>query len=167
ALSPSSICLTDRGAVVLAPPLHPGPNTAPYRAPEQVRGEHPDSRSDVFAFGAILYEMAAGAPAFPGEGAELNKSILNDPAPTLTLRSPLYDAMANVIGGCLQKNQATRRQRIQNAVIELRFAAKGAGRSGAPPRPVVPPPSPVVSAPVELPLPAAVEPEPPIVPLPP
>ena len=59
-LAPCHICLTANGAVVLAPPLHPGADTAPYRAPEQVRGDQPDSRSDVFAFGAILYEMAAG-----------------------------------------------------------------------------------------------------------
>lgn len=125
-LSPFSISLTAGGAVVLAPPLHPGAKTARYRAPEQVRGDHPDSRADVFSFGAVLYEMAAGTPAFLGEGQQLNGSILNDPAPTLTLRSPIYDAIAGVIAGCLEKNPAGRRQRIQNAVIELRFASKGA-----------------------------------------
>jgi Tol biopolymer transport system component len=141
-LSPRSIALTAAGAVVLAPATHPGADTAPYRAPEQVRGEHPDSRSDVFAFGAILYEMAAGTPAFVGEGQQLNRSILQDPAPTLTLRSPIYDAMASVISGCLEKSPAARRQRIQNAVIELRFASKASGRAAAAPRPAQgPPPS--------------------------
>src|SRR5437763_13552014 len=133
-LSPCSISLTANGAVVLSPPSHPGANTAPYRSPEQVRGEQPDSRSDIFAFGAILYEMAAGTRAFPHEGPELNRSILQDPSPTLTLRSPIYDPIARVISGCLEKNPAARRQRIQNAVIELRFASRAPGRAAAPPR---------------------------------
>jgi Tol biopolymer transport system component len=134
-LSPHTIALTGSGAIVLAPPLHPGEESAAYRAPEQVRGEQPDTRSDVFAFGTIVYEMAAGTRAFPGEGAQLNKSILQDPAPTLTLRSAVYDAMANVINGCLQKAPGARRQRIQNAVIELRFASKSPLRSSTPSRP--------------------------------
>jgi Tol biopolymer transport system component len=146
-LSPRSVVLTSAGAVVLAPPTHPGTATAAYRAPEQVRGEQPDTRSDVFAFGALLYEMAAGTPAFLGEGQQLSHSILHDPAPTLTLRSPIYDAMAGVIAGCLEKSPGSRRQRIQNAVIELRFASKGPGRSSPAPRlAAAPPPPPDMNA---------------------
>jgi eukaryotic-like serine/threonine-protein kinase len=129
-LSPHVICIASGGARVLGP----GPNAAAYRAPEQVRGEAADSRSDVFAFGSILYEMVAGTMAFHGEGEELNRSILQDPVPTLTLRSPAYDAIARVIAGCLEKNPAARRQRIQNAVIELRFAAKTSRILNGPPR---------------------------------
>jgi Tol biopolymer transport system component len=141
-LSPYSVVLTANGAVVLAPPVHPGPSAAPYRAPEQIRGEQTDTRTDVFAFGAIVYEMAAGARAFLGEGPWLNESILRDPAPTLTLRSSVYDAMARVVAGCLEKSPGARRQRIQNAVIELRFAARSSARAGgAPQPPAAPPPS--------------------------
>jgi hypothetical protein len=140
-LSPRLVALTANGAVVLAPPTHPGADTAAYRAPEQVRGEQPDTRSDVFAFGAILYEMVAGTKAFLGEGQQLSHSILQDPTPTLTLRSPIYDAMAGVIAGCMEKSPGARRQRIQNAVIELRFASKAPGRSSAAPR-FVPAPQP-------------------------
>lgn len=155
-LSPESICLTVNGAHVLAPPLHAPESTAAYRAPEQIRGEATDARTDIFAYGAILYEMAVGTRAFPGEGPELNRSILHDPAPTMTLRSPIYDAMARVIAGCLEKAPSTRRQRIQNAVIELRFAVKthsllsgaGAKPAGAP-RPAFRFPAPVpVPAPI-------------------
>jgi Tol biopolymer transport system component len=146
-LSPYSVRLTANGAVVMAPPLHPGVETAPYRSPEQVRGEQPDSRSDIFSFGALLYEMAAGTQAFLGEGQELNRSILEDPAPTLTLRSPIYTAMASVIAGCLEKNPASRRQRIQNAVIELRFASKAGGRPAGSPIPRLKPPTPAAAPP--------------------
>lgn len=130
-LSPESICLTADGAQVLAPGVEAQLHHAAYRAPEQVRGETEDARADIYAFGAILYEMAAGTRAFPGEGAELDRSILQDPPPTLTLRSPVYDAMARVIAGCMEKSRPARRQRMQNAVIELRFAAKTANISMA------------------------------------
>jgi eukaryotic-like serine/threonine-protein kinase len=157
-LSPHSICIGESGVHVLAPPSHAEPQTAPYRAPEQVRGETPDSRTDVFAFGAILYEMAAGIRAFPAEAPDLDRSILEDPAPTLTLRSPAYDAIAKVIGGCLEKNPGARRQRVQNAVIELRFAAKASSKSVTAPaqtriKPSLPP-SPAVPAPGPKPRPA-------------
>jgi Tol biopolymer transport system component len=160
-LCPRCVSVTANGAVVLAPPARPTAGNAAYRAPELVRGEQADSRTDVFAFGAMLYEMVAGTPAFPGEGQDLNRSILQDPAPTLTLRSPIYDAMASVISGCLEKNPAARRQRIQNAVIELRFAAKGKGRTAPPPpRPAPAPvaePVAAVETPVEAPVEEAVE----------
>ena len=137
ALSPEAICLTAAGAQVLAPGPEARLHSAAYRAPEQVRGEAADARADIYAFGAILYEMAAGTRAFPGEGAELDRSILQDRAPTMTLRSPVYDAMARVIQGCMEKSRTARRQRIQNAVIELRFAAKTANVLPGGPRPVV------------------------------
>jgi Tol biopolymer transport system component len=143
ALCPDAVRLTAAGAAILEPTPQVVAKAAAYRAPEQVRGEAADTRTDVYAFGAILYEMVAGMRAFPSEGADLNRSILNDPPPTVTLQSPLYSAMGSVIAGCLDKNPGTRRQRIQNAVIELRFAAKGAGRSAAPTqRPVFTVPTP-------------------------
>jgi Tol biopolymer transport system component len=161
-ISPDSICITDNGAQVLEPPLHAPESSAAYRAPEQIRGETPDSRTDIFAFGALLYEMALGTRAFPGEGPELSRSILHDPAPTLTLRSPIYDAMARVISGCLEKTPSARRQRVQNAVLELRFAAKthsilsgAAGKPAAPPKPVVVKAPVPVPAPIPAPIPIA------------
>lgn len=161
-LSPEFICITATGARVLEPPAYTPESAAPYRAPEQVRGEALDSRTDIYAFGAILYEMAVGTRAFPAEGPDLNRSILSDPPPTMTLRSPIYDAMARVISGCLQKSPSARRQRIQNAVVELRFAAKthsilsvNSGRPAAPPKPVIKLPVPVL-APNPAPIPNGV-----------
>jgi eukaryotic-like serine/threonine-protein kinase len=148
ALSPHTIRLTENGARIVEPAPQSIARGAACRAPEQVRGEQPDTRSDVYAFGAVLYEMVAGTSAFHGDGPELNRSILNDPPPTLTLRSPVYSAIASVIDGCLEKNQPMRRQRIQNAVIELRFAAKGAGRSARPA--AIPPLSRPVMAPAPI-----------------
>src|ERR1039458_252003 len=117
-LSPFSVLITSTGARVLQPLAQFDDRAAPYRSPEQVRGEAPDWRSDVFAYGALLYEMASGRRAFAGEGAELNDAILEQPAAGLMAKSPIHAAMEGVIAGCLEKDPARRRQRIQNAVID-------------------------------------------------
>jgi Tol biopolymer transport system component len=124
-LSPFSVRIASTGAQILPPLRGYDERTAPYRSPEQVRGEAPDWRSDVFAYGALLYEMASGRRAFPGEGAELNDAILEQPVAGLMAKSPIHAAMESVIAGCLEKDPARRRQRIQNAVIELKLAGGG------------------------------------------
>ena len=127
-LSPYSVLITSTGARVLQPLREYDERAAPYRSPEQVRGEAPDWRSDVFAYGALLYEMASGRRAFPGEGAELNDAILEQPPAGLMAKSPIHAAMEGVIAGCLEKDPARRRQRIQNAVIELKLAGRSLQR---------------------------------------
>ena len=123
-LSPHTVAINRTGIHILAPPPVPGEHGAAYRSPEQTRGEPPDWRSDVFAFGALLYLLAGGRPAFEGEGAALDRAILEDsPAPLKD--SPANAAMEKVIAGCLEKDPARRRQRVQNAVVELKFAAAG------------------------------------------
>ena len=123
-LSPFSVVIASTGARVLQPLAEFDDRAAPYRSPEQVRGEPPDWRSDVFAYGALLYEMASGRRAFPGEGAELNDAILEQGAAGLMAKSPIHAAMEGVIAGCLEKDPSRRRQRIQNAVIELKLAGR-------------------------------------------
>jgi len=81
-------------------------------------------RSDVFAYGALLYEIDSGKRAFPGVGAELNQTIpTQSPAP-LPAKSAMPAAMEEVIAGCLEKDPAHRRQRVQNAAIELKLAGR-------------------------------------------
>jgi serine/threonine protein kinase len=126
-LSPFSVVIASTGARVLQPLAEFDDRAAPYRSPEQVRGEPPDWRSDVFAYGALLYEMVSGRRAFPGEGAELNDAILEQPAAGLMAKSPIHAAMEGVIAGCLEKDPS-RRQRIQNAVIELKLAGRSLQR---------------------------------------
>jgi Tol biopolymer transport system component len=127
-LSPYSVRIMSTGARVLQPLREYDERTAPYRSPEQVRGEAPDWRSDVFAYGALLYEMVSGRRAFPGEGAELNDAILERPPALLRAKSPIHVAMEGVIAGCLAKDPASRRQRIQNAVIELKLGGRSSLR---------------------------------------
>jgi len=124
ALSPYSVMLTSLGARVLEPPKQPDPRDAPYRSPEQVRGEPADARSDVFAYGALLYQMLAGRPAFGGSGPELDRAILEDTPASLLAHEAIPAAMEGVIAGCLEKDPFSRRQRAQNAVTELKLAAR-------------------------------------------
>jgi serine/threonine protein kinase len=129
ALSPSCIALSAGGARILE--AAPAPDErAPYRAPELLCGDPPDVCSDVFAFGALIYEMASGRRAFAGAGAELTQNILTqDPAP-LAAKSQVLAAMEAVIDGCLEKDRTRRRQRVQNAVIELKLAGRSASLAG-------------------------------------
>src|SRR6266851_1607635 len=88
--------------------------TVGYMAPEQVRGEMADARSDVFALGCVLYEMVTGARAFARpSAAETMAAIVNEDPPELPdsgTRCP--PDIARIIGHCLEKNPE---QRFQSA----------------------------------------------------
>ncbi len=141
-LSPYSIVITESGSAAVAEPDSPPADSgAAYRAPEQVRAQTQDWRCDIFAFGAVLYEMVNGDPAFTGEAAQLNRAILESDPPPLIIRSPIHKAMEGVILGCLEKDPARRRQRIQNAVIELKLAGRTLPRLAEDRRHIPAPPS--------------------------
>lgn len=123
-LSPHAILLTASGARIVCPADGPEVDALAYRSPEQVAGQPADSRSDIFSFGTLLYEMASGRRAFSGEGAALDRAIVDEPPAILMSKSPVHAAMEGVIAGCLEKDPAKRRQRVQNAIIELRLAAR-------------------------------------------
>ena len=95
--------------------------TLPYMAPEQLRGETVDSRTDLFAFGAVLYEMLTGARAFAADSqAALVAAILeHEPAP-LAARQPLTPpALGRLVTRCLAKKPAERWQHAQDVAFEL------------------------------------------------
>jgi hypothetical protein len=99
--------------------------TVAYMAPEQVRGERADARSDVFALGVVLYEMLAGRRPFGGSDLELASAILRDEPPPLA--DPMLDAL---VSRCLAKNP---RDRFQSA-LDLSYALEPfLGRSTPPP----------------------------------
>lgn len=84
--------------------------TTGYMSPEQIRGETVDARSDVFAFGCVLYEMLFAAAPFRRATAELtDAAILNEPlARPLAARNGLSQALFAVCERCLQKSPAAR-----------------------------------------------------------
>jgi serine/threonine-protein kinase len=94
--------------------------TVPYMAPEQLRAQACDARTDIWALGVVLYEMAAGNRPFQGQtGFELSAAILNKPPKPLPAQ---VDAtLRGVIGKCLEKDAG---QRYQHA-HEVRAALEG------------------------------------------
>jgi Tol biopolymer transport system component len=133
-ISPRSIMITGAGLRLLEP-FKTGDAALPYNSPEQIRGEAADARSDVWAFGAVAYQMASGRAPFPGSGGDLKRAIQSQTPAPLDLPSSAGAALEGVIYGCLEKDPAQRRQRIQNAVTELKLSGgKGAVRSDDAPR---------------------------------
>ena len=102
--------------------------TAGYMSPEQVRGQAADSRADVFAFGAVLYEMVAGQRAFTKPTpAETMSAILNEEAPAVSQASQnCPPGLQRVVQRCLEKSPE---QRFQSA-SDLAFALEALSESG-------------------------------------
>jgi eukaryotic-like serine/threonine-protein kinase len=95
--------------------------TAGYMSPEQVRGEQLDARTDLFSFGLVLYEMAAGQRAFSGDtAAVVRDAILNQtPVPLRELNSTLPATLVNTIDKALEKDRARRWQSAAEMRDEL------------------------------------------------
>src|SRR5439155_1933 len=99
--------------------------TVGYMSPEQVRGQEADARGDIFALGAILYELLSGQRAFQGNSeADTISAILKEDPPELThLHKRISTAIERVVGRCLEKNP---NERFQSA-RDLGFALDAVG----------------------------------------
>ncbi len=98
--------------------------TVGYMAPEQVRGEPADHRSDIFSLGTILYEMVAGRRAFKSAtAAETMAAILNaDPAPLSSETRPVPSSLERIVRHCLEKDPRERYQSAHDLAFQLRGA---------------------------------------------
>ena len=133
-LKPSNIVLTEAGAKLLdfgIAKLHDGEpeidgrmiGTAAYMSPEQVQGEAIDARSDLFSFGAVLYEMSAGRRPFVGSsGSELCDAILRSPQ-GIAANAVEDEGIRTVIVKALQSDRARRYQKAAQMRHDLRALA--------------------------------------------
>jgi len=124
---------SDPGTPTLTEGTEPGVvlGTAGYMSPEQVRGQAADDRTDIFALGAILYEMLTGKRAFhKPTSAETMSAILNEEPPTVTQSgSAIPPALQKVVQRCLEKSP---QQRFHSA-SDLAFALEALSDAGTAP----------------------------------
>ena len=107
--------------------------TLQYMAPEQIEGKEADARTDIFAFGALLYEMVTGKKAFEGKSqATLISAIMSrEPRPMSHLVPVSPAALEHVVERCLGKDPDDRWQTAHSLVIQLQWIAYGDIRGGA------------------------------------
>src|SRR5262249_36604381 len=108
--------------------------TFQYMSPEQLEGKEAGARSDIFAFGAVLYEMATGNKAFAGKSqASLIAAILDSqPAPISTVQPMSPPALDRVVQTCLAKDPDDRWQTAHDVMLELKWIAEGGSQAGVP-----------------------------------
>jgi eukaryotic-like serine/threonine-protein kinase len=99
--------------------------TLPYMAPEQLEGNEVDARADIFAFGAVLYEMITGRKAFEGTSqASVIAAILSSDPPAVTVLQPLTPpALDEVIHNCLAKDRNDRWASAHDVRLQLDWIA--------------------------------------------
>jgi eukaryotic-like serine/threonine-protein kinase len=114
--------------------------TFQYMAPEQLEGREADARTDIFALGEVIYEMATGKPAFSGKSrASVIAAILTtEPAPMTQLQPLTPPALERVVKKCLSKDPDERWQSAKDLSSELSWIAESGGHAAGT-MPVSPP----------------------------
>jgi eukaryotic-like serine/threonine-protein kinase len=94
--------------------------TPQYMAPEQFEGKEADARSDIWAFGAVLYEMVTGQKAFQGKSySSLLGAILSADPPPMSVKPFTPSWLARLVKRCLQKDPDDRYQNMRDVVLDL------------------------------------------------
>ncbi|MGA7686602.1 MAG: serine/threonine-protein kinase, partial [Terriglobales bacterium] len=117
--------LTSQGMIV---------GTFQYMSPEQLEGKEADSRSDIFALGAVLYEMASGKRAFGGKTqASIVAAILaSEPQPISAVQPMSPPALDRVVRTCMAKDPDDRWQTAHDVKLQLEWIAEGGSQAGVP-----------------------------------
>ena len=116
--------LTAEGAIL---------GTYQYMAPEQVEAKEVDARTDIFAFGAVVYEMATGKRAFEGktQASIMAKILESEPAPMSALQPMAPPALDRVVRKCLAKDPDKRWQAASDVCDELRWIVESGSQTAA------------------------------------
>jgi eukaryotic-like serine/threonine-protein kinase len=108
--------------------------TFQYMSPEQVEGREADVRSDIFALGAVLYEMATGKRAFEGKttASVIAAVMASEPQPISAIQPLSPPALDRVIKTCLAKDPDLRFQDVHDVDLQLAWIAEGGSQAGLP-----------------------------------
>src|SRR5271169_4895004 len=101
--------------------------TLQYMAPEQLEGKEVDARTDIFAFGTVVYEVATGKKAFEGksQASVISAIMSSDPPPMSSLQPMTPPALDRVVKKCLRKDPDERWQNVRDVTDELKWIAEG------------------------------------------
>jgi TolB-like protein/tetratricopeptide (TPR) repeat protein len=115
--------------------------TVGYMSPEQAQGRRTDARADIFSFGCVLYEMAAGRRAFAGDSRiETLHAILKDHPPDLSgIRRDVSPMLDRIVRRCLEKAPESRFQTARDLVFALEAVADGSERQPSSVAPTIAP----------------------------
>jgi Tol biopolymer transport system component len=124
----------DQATVAALTGAHTVVGTPQYMAPEQIEGKEVDARTDIFAFGCVLYELLTGARAFDGKSAStvMASVLATAPRPIGELVPLTPPALERILSRCLAKDPDERWQTIRDVASELRWVAQGGSRVGLP-----------------------------------
>jgi eukaryotic-like serine/threonine-protein kinase len=136
AVAPANVVTLTAAATQTTPMTQEGTivGTFQYMSPEQVEGKELDGRSDIFSFGAVLYEMLTGQRAFPGKSQlSVASAILEkEPAPISSTKPMTPPALDHTIRRCLAKEPEERWQTARDLALELKWIAAGAPQLAMP-----------------------------------
>ena len=105
--------------------------TAPYMSPEQASGQTLDSRSDIFSFGVVLYELLAGRRPFMGNTAlDTMHQVVHDAPPPLDERIP--PALRGIVEKAIEKDRADRYQSMREMIVDLRRLTRASDSAATP-----------------------------------
>src|SRR6266851_2969237 len=106
--------------------------TLQYMAPEQLEGTEADARTDIFALGAVIYEMATGRKAFAGKShASLISAIMSAEPPAISTLQPLAPAaLDHLVRTCLAKEPDARWETAHDVLLELKWIAEAGSQAG-------------------------------------
>src|SRR6267154_1209529 len=106
--------------------------TLQYMAPEQLEGKEADARTDIFAFGAVVYEMATGKRAFEGksQASVISAIMSSDPSPMSSLQPMTPPALDRVVKTCLAKEPDKRFQTAHDVRLQLQWITEGGSAAG-------------------------------------
>jgi len=115
--------LTQKGSIV---------GTYQYMAPEQLEGQDADARSDIFSFGAVLYEMATGKRAFDGKtpASVIAAVLAAEPTPISALQPMTPPALERLVKTCLAKDPDERFQSAHDLSLQLKWISEAGSQAG-------------------------------------